>query len=194
MTDEERSEAVGHSNVRCTLCKGVGSRIIRHGREVFCNCAYRGLFHEVMGRYHRAAHQLYGERSMLFRADVDIAARVLPAELQILWKLFHAQATKWEECLAHPQLHHLDRGSFFTKVYAIEQRLGKELLRRGIAPCWKYFDWGHAPIFCRPVTATSSLTKSALTQNLENWQHHRRRDESELTGTTYFNARQRAVA
>lgn len=192
MTDEERSEAVGHSNVRCTLCKGVGSRIIRHGREVFCNCAYRGLFHEVMGRYHRAEHQLHGERSMLFRADVEIAARVLPAEDEILWKLFHAQAAQWEECLAHPQLHHLDRDAFFARVYSIEQRLGKELLRREIAPCWKYFDWGHEPILARPRLG-SSLFRAPLTFNWTNWRQQTKSDYN-VTGTTYFNARQRASA
>lgn len=192
MTDEERSEALGHAHVRCTSCQGAGTRIIRHGREVFCNCAYRGLFHEVMSRYHRAADQVSSLRAILFRADVDITVRVLSAECQILWKLFHAQGATWEECLTHPQLRHLDRGAFFHAVYSTERVLGKELLKREIAPCWKYFDWGHAPILAKPDVG-KSLYKAPNTLNWTNWQQESRPDFN-VTGTTNFNGRQRASA
>lgn len=193
MNDEELRQRVLYASDQCTLCNGEGYRVIRWGKRVACHCFYRGLFRESMSRYHRAGDQTNSVRARLFRADVAIAARVLAPELQLLWRLLHVEGGDWRECVKHPGLHHLDRGAFFTNAYNVEWRLGKELLAREIAPSWKYFDWGHAPILAVSTTGGTGLTRSPQSQNWQNRQVGLLKPQAGLTGTTQFNGRGRSA-
>ncbi len=130
----------------CKQCGGIGERVTpRRGKTVLCHCVFRRALLDALGRYHAAEHKM-SLRNRLFRCDVDIAARVLAPHEQAVWEYFLKCGIDWDVCLrlGDRRLVGMTRGNFFHTVYATEQRMGRELIARGIAPSAKYFSFGRS--------------------------------------------------
>lgn len=144
----------------CAYCGGCGERAVAGRRKtVQCECVLRRAVRETMGRYHFCEHRM-DIRSRLFRCDVEIAVRVLRPREQVIWELHLKWALPWEVCIADRRLR-MDRANFFHRLYMTEQRLGRELLQRGIAPAEKYFDWGRSEARARNGSVNPVLRLAA---------------------------------
>jgi hypothetical protein len=83
----------------------------------------------------------YGQRDTEYRADFElIARRTLTAGEWQLFNLHLLRGRQWRECVA---LLGMERGVFFHRVYAIEEKLGmafRETQPYSLFPLASYFD------------------------------------------------------
>jgi hypothetical protein len=142
----------------CAYCHGFGSRPLRFGKSVTCNCVLRGVFRACMRRYEEVTEMVgqtcgkvclevyqghakvalgYGNKNAEYRADVELTAlRVLTADELALFKLHFLAGIDWHGCCRKLKL---DRGNFFHKVYVVERKMGRALAEAGVYPSRTYF-------------------------------------------------------
>jgi len=161
----DRSTCIGAARMACRYCHGDGMRGVRYGADRFvpCRCVLRAIFRACLRRYLLCTHTLalgnnhctldryashpvadrgiYGFKHVEYMADfVRLGDQGLPDSLQrAIFRLHFLRGADHKFCCA--QLH-LDRGTFFTKVYVIEQQLGRvyaETEPYGLWPLDEYF-------------------------------------------------------
>jgi len=95
---------------------------------------------------------------VLLRCDFELAAKRKLRRLELrVFRLHFVDCGDWHQCCA---VLHIGRGEFFHEVYRLEERLGRELLRRGIFPLYEYFNWGHEPTI--PVKTRQRNTEQSI--------------------------------
>jgi hypothetical protein len=154
-----RSNAIGIAKMSCTYCHGNGTRIIRHGREVPCNCAFRAAFRACLNRFRECsangAHastvslelcrghegrRTYSRKNEEYMADFCLVSkRALSEDVYKLFRYHFLLGADWRLCCRQLKI---DRGTFFHTVYRIEQLLGRtfaELKPYPLYPVKEYF-------------------------------------------------------
>lgn len=155
----DRSTAIGLARLACTYCDGLGTRVIRHGKEVPCNCVFRRAFRACLNRYRECSMngchastislemprgkqgmRTYSRKNEEYMADFCLVSkRTLSDADHKVFNLHFLLGGDWRLCCK--QLH-IDRGTFFHAVYRIEQQLGKtfaELKPHALWPLAEYF-------------------------------------------------------
>lgn len=154
-----RSNAIGIAKTSCTYCHGNGTRIIRNGKEVPCNCAFRAAFRSCLSRFRqcvssgpqsstvsfelcrgREGRCTYSRKNEEYMADFCLVSRRVLADPEYKIFRFHfLLGADWRLCCR--QLN-MDRGTFFHMVYRIEQQLGRafaEIQPYPLYPVNEYF-------------------------------------------------------
>jgi hypothetical protein len=154
-----QSNAIGLAKVSCSLCHGIGVRMIRTDTEVPCNCIFRAIFRACLNRFRQctisAEHigsvslefcrgsegrRIYSRKQQEFAADFCLVSRrTLDETEHIVFKYHFLLGADWSLCCRQLKL---DRGSFFHMVYRIEQKLGRifcELKPYALYPLNEYF-------------------------------------------------------
>jgi hypothetical protein len=154
-----RSNAIGIAKVSCTFCHGNGTRLVRHGREVPCNCAFRAAFRACLNRFRecnavgahastvslevcrgRDGRRTYSRKSEEYTADFCLVSRRILNDFDYkVFRYHYVLGADWRLCCR--QLH-IDRGTFFHTIYNIEQQLGRafaELKPYPLYPVSEYF-------------------------------------------------------
>lgn len=155
----DRSNAIALARMRCVYCRGNGTRIIRHGREVPCNCVFRVAFRACLNRFRECsangAHastvsleltrgiegrRVYSRKNEEYMADFCLVSkRALNEDAYKLFRFHFLLGADWRQCC---RLLKIDRGTFFHGVYRIEQLLGRtfaELEPYALWPLDEYF-------------------------------------------------------
>jgi hypothetical protein len=132
-----RSNAVGVAKPSCAYCHGYGTRFVRIGREVPCNCALRAIFRACLARFRECAQsadhigtvslefcsgrnsrRVYSRKSEEYVADFCLVShRVLDEEEDRIFRYHFLLGADWKLCCRKL---HMDRGNFFHAVYRIE--------------------------------------------------------------------------
>ncbi len=154
-----RSNAIGLAKASCTYCHGLGVRIVYKGKEVPCNCVFRGVFRACYNRFRecaaltphtstvsldfcqgRESRRVYSRKREEYTADFClIARRVLDEFEHRIFRYHFLLGADWRLCCRQLRL---DRGNFFHAVYRIQQKLGRqfaELQPYGLYPPNEYF-------------------------------------------------------
>jgi hypothetical protein len=154
-----RSGAIGIAKMSCTFCQGNGTRLIRHGREVACNCAFRAAFRACFNRFRecsahgahastvslelmpgRKGRCTYSRKSEEYMADFCLVSRRVLSEFDHKVFRYHfLLGADWKLCCRQLQI---DRGTFFHTIYRIEEQLGRtfaELQPYPLYPLDEYF-------------------------------------------------------
>lgn len=145
----------------CTRCFGRGVSATRHQT---CTCVKRATFRSCYGMWQSLGQKdafyssvqlqklhwgtkgnssglFYGCREAEYRADFElIARRTLTAGEWQIFKLHFLCGNPWRACVAQLGL---ERGFFFHRVYAIEEKLGTAFRGTkpyGLFPLGEYFD------------------------------------------------------
>lgn len=154
-----RSDVIGLAKASCTFCDGFGMRPVLRGPEQPCACVFRAIFRACLRRYRECgelAHhtagvswdrcagplgfRTYSRKREEFRADFVLTARrtLEPPDLAI-FERHSVEGHDWHVCCRELRL---DRGTFFHRVYFLEERLGRtlaELRPYALYPCGEYF-------------------------------------------------------
>lgn len=148
-----RSTAIGLAQMGCVYCRGNGTRIIRHGREVPCNCVFRVAFRACLNRFRECsangahtgsvvldrprainAHRTYSRKNEEYMADFCLVSkRALEDDSYKLFRCHFLLGADWRLCCRQLKI---DRGSFFHAVYRIEQLLGRTFAELKPYPLW----------------------------------------------------------
>lgn len=152
-TKWNRSTAIALAQMGCVYCAGNGTRLIRHGREVPCNCVYRVAFRACLNRYRECnangAHastvslelcrgqdgrRVYSRKNEEYIADFCLVSRrSLNDDAHELFRYHFLLGADWRLCC---QKLKIDRGTFFHGVYRIEQLLGRRFAEVQPYPLW----------------------------------------------------------
>lgn len=155
----KRSTAIGLATVACIYCHGEGTRIIRYGKEVACNCAFRMAFRGCLNRFRectingahastvslemvrgRQGNRVYSRKNEEYMADFFLVSRRVLTEPDFeIFRLHFLLGGDWRFCCRTLRM---DRGLFFHAVYRIEQILGRtfaELEPYHLWPLDEYF-------------------------------------------------------
>ena len=153
------SHAIGLALASCSLCDGQGMRDIRGSAERPCDCVYRAIFRACYNRFREFASQgaqsgsvslecthgpigyrMYSRKREEYMADFCVVTRRALGEFD--YKLFRYTfllGGDWRLCVR--QLN-IDRGTFFHRLYHVEERLGRyyaELEPFPLYPLDEYF-------------------------------------------------------
>jgi hypothetical protein len=154
-----QSNAIGLAKMSCSLCHGVGVRLIRIDTEVPCNCIFRAIFRACLNRFRQctisAEHigsvslefcrgsegrRIYSRKQQEYVADFCLVSRRTLDEVEYtVFKYHFLLGADWSLCCRQLKI---DRGTFFHMVYRIEQRLGRifcELEPYALYPLNEYF-------------------------------------------------------
>ena len=154
-----RSSAIGMARASCVYCKGAGTRLVRRGKEVPCNCVFRAIFRACYERFRECvelgAHtstvtwdhlggynsrRFYSRKKEEYVADFCLVTRrILDDRDYTLFRYYFLLGADWSLCCR--QLN-MDRGTFFHEVYRIQQLLGRgfaELKPYPLFPLRDYF-------------------------------------------------------
>jgi hypothetical protein len=154
-----RSNAIGIAKMSCTYCHGNGTRLVRHGREVPCNCAFRAAFRACLNRFRecsangahastvslevcggRQSRRTYSRKGEEYMADFCLVSRrVLNDFDHKIFRYHYLLGADWKLCCRQLQI---DRGTFFHAIYRIERELGRtfaELQPYPLYPLDDYF-------------------------------------------------------
>jgi len=154
-----RSNAIGIAKVSCAFCHGSGTRLIRHGREVTCNCAFRAAFRACLNRFRecsaagahfstvslevsrgRDGKRMYSRKGEEYMADFCLVGRRVLNDFDYKVFRYHfVLGADWKLCCRQLRI---DRGTFFHAVYNVEQKLGRafaELKPYPLYPVAEYF-------------------------------------------------------
>ncbi len=171
------STCIGLAPMECTYCHGLGTRIVRHGREVACNCVYRAAFRACYNRFREcvahAGHATtvtlelaqgpkgrctYSRKSEEFTADFCLVSqRVLSVFDHMVFRYHFLLGADWKLCCAK---FHIDRGTFFHAIYQIQQRLGRafaEIEPYPLYPLDEYF--GGSGSFHPPLAVNGGVRR-----------------------------------
>jgi hypothetical protein len=158
-TKWNRSTAIAIAKTNCTYCGGNGTRLVRYGREVPCNCAFRVAFRACLNRFRECtvngAHtstisleatgrsrgsRVYSRKNEEYLADFCLVSRrSLNDDAHELFRLHFLLGADWRYCCVKLKI---DRGTFFHGVYRIEQLLGRvfaDLKPYALWPLDEYF-------------------------------------------------------
>ena len=137
-----RSNTIGIAKNSCTYCSGNGTRLVRNGKEVPCNCVFRAIFRACYNRfrdcvakgthtstvtlelcYGREGRRTYSRKREEFIADFSLVSRRELDEFESKIFRFHfLLGADWKLCCRQMRI---DRGTFFHTIYRIEQKLGR---------------------------------------------------------------------
>jgi hypothetical protein len=154
-----QSNAIGLAKTSCVYCSGVGTREIREGVTVPCNCIFRAIFRACYNRFKECAalgshtgsvsmeywSALDGRRSYSrqredYMADFCLVSqRSLSYDEYKLFRYHFLLGADYKLCCRQLKM---DRGYFFHTLYRIEQRLGRtfaELEPYALFPLDEYF-------------------------------------------------------
>jgi len=154
-----RSNAVGVAKASCAYCHGYGTRFVKNGREVPCNCALRAIFRACLARFRNCAEsgahlgtvslefcsgrntrRIYSRKSEEYMADFCLVSRrALNEQEHRIFRYHFLLGADWKLCCRKLNM---DRGNFFHAVYSIEQKLGRtfaELEPYPLYPLRDYF-------------------------------------------------------
>src|ERR1041384_1646737 len=154
-----RSSAIGIAKVSCTYCHGNGTRLIRQGTEVPCNCAFRAAFRACLNRFRecsangahtntvswepchgREGRRTFSRKREEFMADFCLVSRrVLDDFDHNVFRYHFLLGADWRHCCRQLGI---DRGTIFHSIYRIEQQLGRafaELQPYPLYPLSEYF-------------------------------------------------------
>ena len=154
-----RSNTIGIAKNSCTYCSGNGTRLVRNGKEVPCNCVFRAIFRACYNRfrdcvakgthtstvtlelcYGREGRRTYSRKREEFIADFSLVSRRELDEFESKIFRFHfLLGADWKLCCRQMRI---DRGTFFHTIYRIEQKLGRtfaELRPYPLYPLDEYF-------------------------------------------------------
>jgi hypothetical protein len=152
-----RSHAIGLALASCSLCDGQGMRDIRRGAERPCDCVYRAIFRACYNRFRDFAsegaqsgtvslectHGPIGYRMYSRKRDMAdfclVTRRALGESDYRLFRYTFLLGADWKLCCRRLNI---DRGTFFHRLYRIEERLGRvyaELQPFPLYPLDEYF-------------------------------------------------------
>jgi hypothetical protein len=154
-----RSEVIGLAKASCGFCHGYGLLPILHSVEEPCKCVFRAIFRACHARYREceamvthtngvgieraggpSGYRLYSRKRQEYTADFALVAhRILVPEDHDLFRLHFLGRADWRACCCSL---HIDRGTFFHRVYTITERLGRtfaELRPYPLYPVSTYF-------------------------------------------------------
>ncbi len=154
-----RSNTIGIAKNQCTYCSGNGTRLVRNGKEVPCNCVFRGIFRACLNRFRtcaskglhtstvtlelchgREGRRTYSRKREEYMADFCLVSRRALDDFEHKLFRFHfLLGADWKLCCRQMGI---DRGTFFHTVYRIEQILGRtfaELRPYPLFPLDEYF-------------------------------------------------------
>ena len=154
-----RSNTIGIAKSKCTYCSGNGTRLVRNGKEVPCNCVFRGIFRACLNRFRacatkgmhtspvtlemchgREGRRTYSRKREEYMADFCLVSRRALDDFEHRLFRFHfLLGADWKLCCRQLGI---DRGTFFHAVYRIEQTLGRtfaELKPYPLYPLDEYF-------------------------------------------------------
>ena len=153
-----RSTAIGIAKASCCYCYGNGTRLIRKGKEVTCNCVYRAVFRACFNRFRQCAatahfgtvslefcrgregRRVYSRKREEYMADFCLVSRRTLNEFEYrIFRYHYLLGADWKLCCRQLKM---DRGNFFHAVYRIEQKLGRvfaELKPYSLYPVEEYF-------------------------------------------------------
>jgi hypothetical protein len=154
-----QSNAIGLAKASCSLCHGVGVRVIRKDTEVACNCIFRAIFRACLNRFRNCTfsadhigsvslefckgsegRRSYARKREEYAADFCLVSkRTLDEAEYAIFRYHFLLGADWKLCCRQLKL---DRGSFFHMVYRIEQNLGRtfcELKPYALYPLNEYF-------------------------------------------------------
>jgi hypothetical protein len=155
-----RSQVIGLANATCTFCHGYGMLPMLRGAELPCRCVFRAIFRICHGRYRECesmamhtngvgiervggptGYSLYSRKHQEYTADFCLVAhRILePLDYEI-FRLHYQGVADWRVCCRRLRL---DRGTFFHRVYALTELLGRtfaELQPYPLYPVAAYFE------------------------------------------------------
>jgi hypothetical protein len=153
--------ALAAARADCACCRGYGQVPSYGGRQGICNCVWRAVFRACLARYRAEQMRMQGcttarwellypgrrghpglnvgNRSAEYCAEIWLAVRrnLSPLEKRIFERNLLAQVP-YRTCgtgLAH--------GAFFCRARRIQERMGREFMRRGLYPTNSYFGAGY---------------------------------------------------
>jgi hypothetical protein len=146
----DRSMTIGLSKASCFFCHGYGMLPVLNGDEQPCKCVFRAVYRACLRRmtecqqlsHHTgritwdrcggpSGYRVYSRKREEFIADFcGISRRVLEDLDYEIQRLHHVLHGDWTVCC---RALHIDRGTFFHRVYIIE-----ELAGRAFAECEPY--------------------------------------------------------
>ncbi len=156
----DRSTTLGLAKASCFSCKGIGiRRTTLREKEVPCNCVFRAIFRACYNRFRHCAEfsgqigavslefcsgkegrRSYGRKREEYIADFCLVSRrsLDDADYQ-LFKFHFLLGADWRLCCRRLKI---DRGTFFHRIYALEQYLGRvyaTLKPHALYPLDEYF-------------------------------------------------------
>jgi len=178
-----RSTVIGIAKASCTFCHGYGLLPSRRGDvETPCGCVFRAIFQVCFARYQEchatALHTngvtlerggfptgycMYSRRREEYAADFALVSRrhLHPSDYD-LFRRHWLLGAEWRQCCSAL---HIDRGTFFHRVYAITARLGRvfaELKPYPLYPLADYF----AGVAGSPAQEPTSMESDAVFEPL----------------------------
>jgi len=161
-----RANAIGVARASCAHCHGNGLRYVRKGREVPCNCVFRGIFRACWNRFRECAiegahvgtvsleyypslrgYRQFGRKTEEYMADFCLVSRRTLDDTQYtIFRDYFLLGADWRLCCRRLKT---DRGTFFHDVYRIEQKLGRrfaELRPYPLYPLTEYFQGRRVPL------------------------------------------------
>ena len=154
-----RSNVIGLAKVSCSICHGIGLRLVHKGKEVPCQCIFRAVFRACHNRFRecvaKGAHtstvtlefcrgaegrQTYSRKREEFIADFCLVSRrhLTDAEHRV-FRFHFLLGADWRLCCRRLGM---DRGTFFHQVYRIQHKLGQafaEIQPYALYPLDEYF-------------------------------------------------------
>jgi hypothetical protein len=160
-----RSETIALAQQSCVLCYGLGLREVRPGAPTPCTCVFRAVFRACYNRFRECADRetrisqisleaipgknrkgVYSRKDQEFVADFTLVSkRVLSEEDHQIFRFHFLLGADWKLCCRRLNV---DRGTFYHKVYKIQERLGRvfaELQPYALFPVDEYFNGTRLP-------------------------------------------------
>lgn len=119
----DRRISVGLAAPSCAKCGGLGMVCSGRPRALrACSCVLRRIFRECYRRYDDCGWEPAAFVAAEYRADFELIARRVLNELERqIFRLHFVRGLDWKVCTRRCGI---DRGSFFHRVYEIEETLG----------------------------------------------------------------------
>ena len=138
----DRSTTIGLAKASCDFCHGYGMLPVLRGQEVPCKCVFRSIYRTCLRRlidcqilaFHTgtvvlerpggpSGYRSYSRKQEEFIADFRLISRRVLDDLDCeIQRWHHVLGKDWTVCC---RALHLDRGTFFHRVYAIEELAGR---------------------------------------------------------------------
>ena len=181
-----RSNSIGIAKNSCAYCSGNGTRLVRNGKEVPCNCVFRSVFRACYGRFRecvaKGAHTstvtlelcrgregrcTYSRKREEYMADFCLVSRRMLDDSDYKIFRFHfLLGADWKLCCRQLKV---DRGNFFHTIYRIEQQLGRafaELKPYALFPLDEYFGGTVRRVEPSPLTPAQLLSQNTRLMRL----------------------------
>jgi len=153
-----RSTAIGVARASCLYCHGNGTRLVRSGKEVPCNCVFRAIFRACWNRFRECAvagahvgtvsleyypgtkgRRVYARKTEEYMADFCLVSRRTLDDLEHrVFRYYFLLGADWRLCCRQLGM---DRGNFFHLVYRVEQKLGRKFAELEPYPLYPLTDY-----------------------------------------------------